>query len=252
MRFAAVILALTAALGMSAQDKAAALSKAEIEQIVRQYILDHPEVIIESVQTFQERERLSAQQRARQAITAKRRELFEDPASPVAGDARAPVPLVQFVDYNCGYCKKVAPTVTKLLEQNPKLRIVFKEFPILGPESQLASRAALAAHKQGSYVKFHRALMEQKSRTTQNVLDDVAGKLGLDVARLKADMDSPAIQEVLTGNQQLAAAIGVQATPSFVIGSELVPGAVDLPAFQALIDKALEEHAAAKPEPAKP
>ena len=250
MRFAAVILALSAALGMSAQDQAAALSKAEIEQIVRQYILDHPEVIIESVQTFQERERLSAQQRARQAITAKRRELFEDPASPVAGDARAPVPLVQFVDYNCGYCKKVAPTVTKLLEQNPKLRIVFKEFPILGPESQLASRAALAAHKQGSYVKFHRALMEQKSRTTQNVLDDVAGKLGLDVARLKADMDSPAIQEILTGNQQLAAAIGVQATPSFVIGSELVPGAVDLPAFQALIDKALEEQAAA--QPAKP
>lgn len=116
----------------------------------------------------------------------------------------------------------------------------------------MAARGALAAHKQGAYVQFHRALMDLKSPTTAAAIEETGRKLGLDVARLKTDMDSAEIQAILTQNQRLASAIGVQSTPSFVIGNELVSGAMDLPGFQALITKAEEEKAAAGTAPANP
>jgi protein-disulfide isomerase len=173
---------------LSGQDKPAPLSRVAIEQIVREYILQHPEVLMESVRAYQERERMAAEQRSRDALRAKRRELFEDAASPVAGKADAKVTFVQFFDYNCGYCRRVTPTLTKLLEQN-KVRLIFKEMPILGPESHMAARAALAAHKQGAYIQFHRALMELKSPVTLATIEETGRKLSLDVARLKTDMD---------------------------------------------------------------
>ena len=237
---------------LSGEDKSAVLSRTDIEQIVREYILQHPEVLMESVRAYQERERIAAQQRSREAVLAKRSELFKESASPVAGKADASVAIVQFFDYNCGYCRRVWPILAKLIEERQNVQVIFKELPILGPESHMAARGALAAHKQGAYVQFHRALMDLKSPTTAATIEETGRKLGLDVARLKADMDSAEVQAILTQNQRLASAIGVQSTPSFVIGNELVSGAMDLPGFEALITKAVEEKAAAGTAPANP
>jgi protein-disulfide isomerase len=217
---------------------AMALSKAEIEKIVREYILQHPEVLMESVRAYQERERAAAQQRSKSTINAKKADLFKDAASPVAGKTDATVEIVQFFDYRCGYCKRMPPVLAKLLDQHKNVRLVYKELPILGPDSHVAARAALAAHKQGAYLAFHQELMKLNAPLTQSAIDEIAAKLSLDVAKLKTDMNSAEVQAALTANQQLASAIGVQSTPSFVIGDELVAGAMDLTGFEALISKA--------------
>jgi protein-disulfide isomerase len=252
MKLIAAIVALVLSAGwLYGEDRPAVLSKGEIEQIVRQYILRHPEVLMESVRAYQERERVAAQQRSREAV-AKRRELFEDTVSPVAGKADAEIRIVQFFDYNCGYCRRVSPTIAKLLEERPDVQVIFKELPILGPESHLAARGALAARKQGGYLEFHRALMDLKSPANAAAIEETAGKLGLDFSRLKAAMESPEVQAMLAENQRLAGAIGVRSTPSFVIGNEVVSGAMDLAGFQALIAKALEARAAAAPKAEAP
>jgi hypothetical protein len=115
--------------------------------------------------------------------------------------------------------------------------MIYKELPILGPDSHMASRAALAARKQGAYLAFHRELMSLNGPLTPAAIEDTGKKLGLDVARLKADMESKEVQGALTQNQRLANAIGVQSTPSFVIGGELISGAMDLTGFEELISK---------------
>jgi protein-disulfide isomerase len=230
-----------------AEEKPAAVSKSEIEQIVREYILRHPEVLVESVQAHQRRERMAAQQKSREAIAARRSELLEDAVSPVAGKADAPVTIVQFFDYRCAYCRRVAPTLAKLLEEQQNVRMIFRELPILGPESHMAASAALAAHRQGAYLNFHRELMRLNSPATPAVLEETAAKLGLNIARWKTDMNSPEIRTMLAQNQQLAAALGVKSTPSFVVGDELVSGALDRAGFQALIARAAGSTAGAPP-----
>jgi protein-disulfide isomerase len=222
---------------LRAEEIAPALSRADIEKIVREYIMQHPEVLMESVQTHRERERLEAQRRSRDVVAANRRELFDDPASPVAGKTAAELAIVQFFDYKCGYCRRVSTTLSALLERHKNVRMIYKELPILGPDSHMASRAALAAKKQGAYLAFHRELMNLNGPITPAAIEDTGRKLGLDVARLKTDMSSKEVEGALMQNQRLASAIGVQSTPSFVIGNELISGAMDLPRFDELISR---------------
>src|SRR5262245_54042108 len=222
---------------LQGQDVSAALSRADIEKIVREYILQHPEVLMESVQGHRERERVEAQKRSKGAVAANRRELFDDVASPVAGTAGAEVTIVQFFDYKCGYCRRVSSTLSMLLEKHKNVRMIYKELPILGPESHMASRAALAAEKQGAYTAFHRELMSLSGPITPEAIEGTGKKLGLDVAKLKADMSSKEVEGALMQNQRLASAIGVQSTPSFVIGGEVISGAMELAGFEELISK---------------
>ncbi len=230
------------------QDKPA--SKAEIEQMIRQYIMDHPEILIESVRQYQVKQQAEAQQKAKQAVAARAAELTNDPSSPSFGskDADA-VAVVQFFDYRCGYCKTSVPTVNKLMADNPKVRVVYKEFPILGPDSMVAARAALAAHKQGAeaYRKMHLALMGASGGFTPEAIEKLATGAGLDAARLKTDMAGPEIAAIIRKNHELAEALGVESTPTFIVGGELMPGARDLAAFQAAIAKARGEKPVAKP-----
>jgi protein-disulfide isomerase len=219
------------------QDASTILSRADIEKIVREYIIQHPEVLMESVQARRERERVESQRRSTDAVAANRRELFDDAASPVEGKADAEVSIVEFFDYRCGYCRRVSPTLSMLLEKHKNVRMIYKELPILGPDSHMASRAALAAAKQGAYEAFHRELMSLNGPITAAAIEDMGKRLGLDVARLKADMSSKEVEGALMQNQRLASAIGVQSTPSFVIGNELISGAMDLPRFEELISR---------------
>jgi protein-disulfide isomerase len=227
-----------------AGDPSKSLSTEEIKTIVHDYIMAHPEVIMESVQLLRDREQAEKKEHAKAALVTRQSELFNDPAAPVEGRTADAVRIVEFFDYRCGFCKRVDPTVMTLLKHNPNVQVIFKEFPILGPESLLAAKAALAAHRQGAYLKFHTSLMGSNDPVTQESLENLAGLMNLDLARFKADMAAPDIHESIERNQQLAQALGISSTPTFVIESELVEGAMDAEALNKLIEKIRADKAA--------
>ena len=216
---------------------AAEMSQTEFEQRVKNYLLEHPEVISEAIN------RLEAKQGEQDAAAAKTRlqpytaEVFEDPNSPVSGNPNGDVTLVEFFDYNCPWCRTMAPLMTQAEAADPKLRIVYKEFPILGADSLVAAKAALAANKQGKYVAFHRALYQLRGHVDEAKVLEAAGTVGLDVARMKADMQDNGIESVLKKNNQLGQVLHITGTPGFVVGDEITTGARDFDAMQALIAK---------------
>jgi protein-disulfide isomerase len=164
--------------------------------------------------------------------------VFDDPDSPVGGNPKGDVSLVEFFDYRCGYCKQVEPALDALLETDRQLRVVYKEFPVLGPDSVTAARAALASHRQGKYGVFHRAMMATKGQINDTAVFKVAGSVGLDIERLKRDMEAPEIDRMLKANLALAEALNIRGTPGFVVGNEIVPGAISLDALKHLIELA--------------
>jgi protein-disulfide isomerase len=223
-----------------AQDSATPpLSREAVEAIVREYLLKNPELIMESVRAYQQRQQAQERERVAGVLAARRAELFQDPDAPVAGHPAGDVTVVEFFDYRCGYCKSVAPAVRQLLEQDPNVRLVYKEFPILGPDSVVAARAALAARAQGHYVAFHNALMAASggSLTLADVLR-IAGQVKLDTVRLQADMEAPEIRALVQKNFALAQELGIRGTPVFVVETEVVPGAMDLAALKDLVARA--------------
>ena len=208
------------------------------EQRVREYLLKNPEVIMEALQILQQRQRATEAENLKRTIAERSEEVLNDPAAPVGGNLAGDITLVEFFDYNCPYCRRVAPTVTELVEADPDLRVIYKEFPILGPGSQFAARAALASRRQGKYIPFHKALMQATEQVSEETVMEVARTVGLDTEQLRADMQDPAIQEAIARNLQLADALGITGTPSFIIGQEIVPGAVDLRTLQSMIARA--------------
>jgi protein-disulfide isomerase len=217
------------------------MPKDEFERRVRAYLLEHPEVIAEALQGLEQRERVAQATAAKSVLKTRADELLRDPASPVGGNPQGDVTLVEFFDYNCPYCRQVVPHMAKAEASDPKLRIVYKEFPILGPNSTFAAKAALAAHRQGKYAALHKALMETKGTLVEKGVIETAGRLGLDVELLKKDMADPAIQAHIDRNLALARALQINGTPSFVIGEQIVPGAVDLATLERLIREAREK-----------
>ena len=209
--------------------------KAAMELLVRDYILQHPDVLVESLSLLQARQQETQAQLKRQAVAARRTELVEAGA-PAAGDPNG-ITVVEFFDYHCGYCKKSETTVAQLLAENPHVRVVYKEFPILGPESLLASKAALAAKKQGAYLKMREALISSAEPMTLDNIARVGATLGLNAEQLKADMESPEVQTEIQNIAILGAALNIKATPSFVIGNEVIPGAPTLDNLKILIAK---------------
>lgn len=208
---------------------------------VRAYLLAHPEVIREAITILQNREQLAQVEATRQAITTRADEIFRDPASPVGGNSKGDVTLVEFFDYNCKYCRAVAPTMAEVSLNDPGLRIVYKEFPILGPGSEAAARVALAAARQGKYHELHQALMTVESPVTEEKAIGAADAAGLDLERLKRDLSDPAIAETIARNHALAAALGINGTPGFVIADQLVPGAIDRATMERMIADARDK-----------
>jgi protein-disulfide isomerase len=209
-----------------------------IETIVRDYLIKNPDVILEVLQAAQDKIKSDAKDKAVAALTERRQEIFNDPNSPVTGNPKGDVTLVEFFDYRCPYCKQVVPAIDALLAEDKQLRFVYKEFPVLGPESVTAARAALAARKQGKYDAMHRALMTMKGQINEDAVFKAAGSVGLDLARLKRDMAAPEIDRMLEANHQLAEDLNIRGTPAFVVGSEIVPGAVSADALRRLIEVA--------------
>jgi protein-disulfide isomerase len=221
-----------------AQTPGASMSREQIEQIVREYLLSNPEIIVEAIEGLEEKRRLATQASQREALAARRDQIFSDPDSPVGGNATGDVTLVEFFDYRCPYCKQVAPALAQLIKEDAKLRFVFKELPVLGPDSVVAARAALAAHKQGKYAAMHEALLRHRGSYDDQAIARIAAEAKLDAARLKADMEKPEITAMLDRNRQLARDLSVTGTPAFVIGNKVVPGAVDLETLKKLVAEA--------------
>jgi len=207
----------------------------EIESIIHDYLLQHPDVLIEAMRAAEEKVKTEAGEKAQQALVARRREIFDDPETPVGGNPKGDVTLVEFFDYRCPYCKQVQPRLKELLAGDHQLRIAYKEFPILGSVSVAAARAALAAHRQSKYEAFHDAMMAASGQITEDTVYQVAGAVGLDVDRLKRDMSSPQIDAALKANHALAEALDITGTPGFVIGDQIVPGAIELSSLKDLV-----------------
>jgi len=212
-------------------------SKEEIEKIVRDYLLENPEVLAEAFKRLQQRQSASAATRSKQAIHDHRQALFADQASPVEGNAQGRVTIVEFFDYRCVHCRNVASTIDQLVRSNASVRVVYKNFPVLGEPSVLAARAAVAAQQQGGWPKLHRAMLAFNGDFTLDTLLALGSSVGLDSAKLKTDMMSPETDRALQANLTLAAALGLDATPSFVIGDRVIRGALSADAFQALVDE---------------
>jgi protein-disulfide isomerase len=224
-----------------AADAFSAEQRQAIEAIVRDYLIKNPEVIIEVIEAAKAKLSSDAEAQRAKVLVERRQDIFEDPNAPVAGNPKGDVTLVEFFDYRCPYCKQVAPAIEALLGEDKQLRVVYKEFPVLGPDSVTAARAALAARKQEKYEALHQALMGMRGQITEAAIFNAAKSAGVDVERLKRDMAAPEIDQMLQANHRLAAALDISGTPGFVIGDEVVPGAVSVDALRQLIAAARSE-----------
>ncbi len=211
--------------------------KKAIEEIIAEYLRSNPEIIAEAIRILRRKQVAEEESRRRQAVVRNRQKLEHDPGSPVAGNPNGDVTIVEFFDYRCPYCKAVAPAIRRLVEEDGKIRLVYKEWPILGPESEYASRAALAAARQGKYLAFHEKVIGQKQVTEESV-QQAARELGLDLQRLRRDMYGPEVEKQLQDTARLADELGISGTPAFVIGDHLIPGMASSATLRALIERA--------------
>lgn len=207
------------------------------DPLLRAYILNNPDVIIESVQNFDKEQQREI---ASRAVSLNYDAIYNDEMSVVAGNPNGDVTLVEFFDYKCGFCKRALPDMVALL-RDENLRVIYKEYPILGPESVIAAKAALASREQGKYLEFHHAMMAWEGEVTRASIMSVAEDVGLDTQRLVRDMENPYISEAIQNNLMLANNLDVSGTPTFVIGSEIIEGAVGMDALQARIRAARGE-----------
>ncbi|MEX2409456.1 MAG: DsbA family protein, partial [Rhodovibrionaceae bacterium] len=240
----AMAAALTAALllsmpqGAGAQDSAPfpPQDKAAFDAMIRDYLLEHPEVVVEALESFQRREQARATERQTQTLQSA--DLRYDPESPVIGNPDGDVVIVEFFDYRCPYCKQVTEPLLEVVKEDGNIRLVMKELPILSAESYLAARAALAAEKQGRYEDFHFALMTEPGTLSEASIFAVAKDLDLDLERLRRDMDSPEVAAALDDVSELADRLGIRGTPAFVIGDEIIPGALSIDAMRQRVAEA--------------
>ena len=209
--------------------------------LVLEIIRDNPEVVTEAVSILQEREQTQQAQAAHAALATHQDALFNQPQGPMLGNPDGDVTIVEFFDYNCGHCRRTSGVIHDLLAGDSRIRVMLREWPILGLESQFAARASLAAHQQGKYEAFHRALMNLPGQATEDNVISTARTLGLDVERLRRDMASPEVEAHLALSGQLARALRLRGTPAFVVGNTVVPGFASLEQLQVLVQQSRSE-----------
>jgi len=209
-----------------------------IEGVLERYLDKHPELVAKAISQLDERQKAAATERERTAIAANAAALFKDPDDLVFGDPNGDVTIVEFFDYRCPYCKRALPAVMQTLKSDGHVRLVLKEFPILGPDSQLATRAALASNKQGKYPAFHSAMLASTSALNMTTIMSIAEANGIDTTRLQADMKAPEIDALIRKNLQLGEGLRIEGTPAFIVGDKLIPGAVDQATLQDLVQSA--------------
>lgn len=229
---------ITAALVLSlavASASAQGISKDQMQELVLQTIRDNPEVIMEALQSLQARQEQAQADQALAVLSANRAVLEQDPNAPVLGNPEGDATVVEFFDYNCGYCRRAFDDLHALMKGDANVRVVMREWPILGEESAYVARASLAARNQGKYAEFHIAMMSVKGRANEASAMRVAEELGMDVEQLRRDMDAPEVAAHIETSMQLSRALNLSGTPVFIFGDQLIPGAIELEQMQELV-----------------
>lgn len=225
------LLATTALPGLAAADE---LTEEQIKDLVYEAIRENPGIVMEAVAILERSQQQAQENAAAKVLNEERDRLEQDPNAIILGNPDGDVTVVEFFDYNCPYCRRVMPEVDALVEQDPNVRLVYREWPILGEGSDFAARAALASRNQGLYEEFHVAMMSMEERAEEASVLRIARDVGLDVELLVHDMEAPEIDEHIATSMELTRALGFSGTPSFVIGDSLIPGFVEA---QVLIDE---------------
>ncbi len=237
----AALLAAAVPQAVRAQDFSPA-QRGSIETIVRDYLIAHPEVIQEAMTELEKRQTAAEAEKHKVAIKDNAQKLFSSPNQVTLGNPNGNVTFVEFFDYNCGYCKRAMSDMLTLMKDDPKLKVVLKEFPVLGPGSVEAAKVAVAVRMQDKagkkYLEFHQKLLGGRGPADEAHALAVAKDVGMDMGRLQKDMNSPEVKATLEEDFKLAEALGLNGTPSYVIGSEVVIGAVGLPGLQEKVNTA--------------
>jgi protein-disulfide isomerase len=239
--FAAILIA--AGIGMAslpavAQEDAPLTPKQVdgVQKIIRAYLLEHPEVISDAVEALREKMRAQSEADSKKAILSYKDELFDSKDDPIAGNPKGDVTLVEFFDYNCGFCKQTMDAMFDAAKADGKVKIVLKDFPILTDDSTIAARVALAAKKQGKYDDIHRAFMKYRGRLDEKAIWHVAADTGLNIDQIKRDMGSPDIDKQLRRTRELAHDLDIGGTPAFIIGDRIMSGALDQQVLKQLFE----------------
>jgi protein-disulfide isomerase len=242
---AAAAVALLAVAPAHAQQSFSAGQRGEIEKIVREYLVSHPEVLQEVAAELEKKQAAADADRAKSALAQYHKEIFSSPHQVTLGNPNGNVTLVEFFDYNCGYCKRTLPDMVNLLKTDPNLKVVLKEFPVLGPGSVEAAKVAVAVRMQDpdnqKYLAFHLKLLGGRGAADRARALVAAREAGVDMTRLDKDLKSPEIEATLDESKKLSDALAINGTPTFVIGDQVVPGAIGI--------EGLKEHIALARKP---
>ncbi|HEX9533995.1 MAG TPA: DsbA family protein [Stellaceae bacterium] len=210
--------------------------RSDIERIVKDYLVAHPELLQEVIDALEKRQSDADATKHREGVKQHSQALFYSPRQVTIGNRQGDVTLVEFFDYNCGYCKRALSDMLNLMKEDPKLRVVLKEFPVLGPGSVEAAQVAVAVRMQDptgkKYLEFHQKLLGGRGQADRAHALAVAKEIGLDMARIEKDMTGDEAKATLEENMRVAEALGLNGTPSYVIGTEVVVGAVGLAALK--------------------
>ncbi len=235
---AAILFAVPAAVAAQTPSFSAA-QRQEIEGIVKDYLVRHPELLQQVIDELNKRQQEAEAAQHRAALRDNNKTLLFSPHQVVLGNPHGNVTLVEFFDYNCPYCRRALPDMLKLLKTDPNLRFVLKEFPVLGKGSDDAARVAIAARMQDTsgkkYLEFHQKLLGARGPADEARALEVAKQVGFDVGRIEKDINSAEVKRTLAEDFKLADALGVSGTPTFVVGDEVIVGAVGFDALQGKI-----------------
>ena len=214
---------------------AAELTQAEVKTLALEAILENPEIIRQAITLLQQREEATSAAQSKALLSEQRTLLERDPNAPVIGNLEGDVTIIEFFDYNCPYCKRAWAELNTVMAQDSGVRVVLREWPILGEASVYATRASLAAQMQDKYAVFHNALMASKGRAQPASVIAIAKSVGLDTDQLQVDMKSPNIDEHIETSIQLARALSFSGTPAYIIGDALAPGMVAAEELQNMV-----------------
>jgi protein-disulfide isomerase len=207
--------------------EAKSADRARVEQIMRDYLTNNPEILVEMTNELDKRQAAEQSVQQQKAISQNADAIFRSPVSHVAGNPNGDVSVVEFFDYNCPYCRRSLPVVLKLINDDAKVRLVLKELPILSDDSVAAAKLALAANKQGKYFEMHQKLFAEPGKADKEKALRVAKELGLDVDQLQKDAEEPDIKKALNEAKDLAQKLDLKGTPLFLIGDRIISGAPD-------------------------
>ena len=228
--------------------------KEEIRGVVRDYLTTDPTVTKDALSALQQYMEAEASTRLKAVVKENTDAIYNSKLSPVGGNPSGDVTIVEFFDYNCGYCHMAAALVERLVREDPGVKIIYKQFPILSEDSSTAAKVALAVAKQGKYTEFHAAMMNKKPEESGSPSDPMAAAtaLGLDMEKIKTDSESAEVKAEIEQNYALAQKLGIRGTPAYIIGDTLTPGAISYAQMQELVAAArTKQEAKEAPAPTK-